>query len=286
MTTADWMKECWDHIKSREIWRVILPGTHNSGVFSAWNTIAVRNQDKNIGEQLDGGIRAFDIRVMKGHGTYVMHHDIYYPPDDSQHLIPALDQIAAFVAAHDHEVLVINLSAGAGSDLTVDDYPGVRQTVLDRLESKLIAWNPYGSYTLESIHATGKNIVLISAIGKEPGKEVLFWDAGEDFMKSTWDGFQSDFWITPDEKIGRLKPHVYDGLRNPPKRFLWADCEIWTINIYNAASAWTNPNLPSWFNEWASDSQASGAMNIFGVDFFEAPDNQIVNTIVALNGAR
>ena len=45
---SNWMRYIWDHIKAREMWRILLPGTHNSGVFSALNTWPVRCQDKTF----------------------------------------------------------------------------------------------------------------------------------------------------------------------------------------------------------------------------------------------
>lgn len=284
MSNENWMENLWGDIRGREIWRVALPGTHNSGAFSAWNSICVRNQDKNIGEQLNGGIRCFDVRVTNGHGTFVMHHSGHYPPNDSQNLKPALEQMKSFVNAHSSEVFIVWMTPGDGTSLKESQWPDVRKMVLDELEDHLVPWNQADSYTLENIRNQGKNIILLSGVGEEPGKEELFWNVETvNFIKDTWASYQSDCGKTPEEKIKWLKPHIEDALRSPPKRFLYASCMIWTINLYDAARQWTNPRLSSWMAEWVVDPDLQGGMNIFAFDFYNVWDSQVVNTVIALN---
>jgi hypothetical protein len=55
-------------------------------------------KDIDIAGQLDGGIRAFDIRVMRADGAHVMHHAGITSPGEE--LGTALDQFAAFASAH------------------------------------------------------------------------------------------------------------------------------------------------------------------------------------------
>lgn len=285
MSNDNWMENIWDCIKEKEIWRVALPGTHNSGVFSAWNTIGVRNQDKDIGEQLTGGIRSFDIRVTNGHDTFVMHHSGAYPPNDSQNLKPALEQMRSFAVKHPYEIFVVRLSPGHGSSLKESEWPCLREMILNELENHLVPWDSSNSYTLADIKNSGKNIILLSGVGKQAGKESLFWDNNQNFLKDTWEGYQSDFFPTPTEKINWLKLHIEDALRHPPRRFLYSSCMIWTINLYDAAKQWTNPQVCSWISQWAIDPDLKDGMNIFAFDFFDVWDNQVVNTIIAINKA-
>src|SRR5574337_1400818 len=116
MDTANWMRDIWDQIKRREIWRILLPGSHDSGAFSWMNATPVRTQDKNIQEQLEGGIRVFDIRVTEAiPSVFVMHHGGFYPwiiVDRSQFLNTALEQMKSFASEHDHEIFVVRLSPG------------------------------------------------------------------------------------------------------------------------------------------------------------------------------
>ncbi len=284
MKTEHWMKELWDEIKAREIWHVKLPGTHNSGVFSDANTIGVRNQALNIGGQLAGGIRAFDIRVTRNNsGTFVMHHSGNYPSDDSQYVEPALKQMKEFVSVHSYEIFVVRLSAGYLSNLEEKDYPALRAMVLKYLEPCLVPWDLAHSYTLENIKNEDKNIILISSVGKQREREALFWDDNDSILRDTWESYQSDFWPTPEEKINWLKPHIAKALTTPRSRFLWASSMIWTINLFDAAIQYANPKLCDWLLEWVIDPAHNAGMNIFGVDFFHVLDNRVVNTLVALN---
>lgn len=285
---ANWMGELWEHLEDRCIWHVMLPATHNSGVFSALNTIGVRNQDRSIGEQLQGGVRAFDIRVMKGHGTYVMHHNGLYPPDGSQHLEPALQQMKEFAAAHPREIMVVRL---AGDRLNNDarDIKLVRDMLLRYLEPHLVPYvgaDPQ-AYLLRKIREQNKNIVLLlSKCGQGCGPKNLFWPKG--MLEDTWDGFQSDCCITPAEKMRRLKPHIEGYLRKreekePKQGFLYKSGLIWTINIYHAATFIVGPPLCQWLDEWSKNPALSPYMNIVAVDFFNTNNSQVIGKIVELN---
>jgi hypothetical protein len=278
------MRDLWSDLSDREIWQVLLPGTHNSGVFSALNTIGVRTQDRRIGEQLADGIRSFDIRVtQKNDDTYVMHHSGSYPPNSSQDLDPALDEMAAFVDAHESEIFIVRLSAGYGSNIVPDGYPALRKKVLDKLSGTLVPWSSTDSYKLSEIKAKDRNIILISSVGKETGSDDLFWSDSTDFLKDTWGEYQSECGPTPRKKLDWLKPHLEDALRNPPARFLYASCMIWTINLHDAAQEWTNPEVCSWLGSWSLEPGLRGGMNIFAVDYYNVWDSQVVNTVVALN---
>lgn len=286
MDAANWMRDLWSDLSDREIWHVLLPGTHNSGVFSALNTIGVRNQDRRIGEQHADGIRSFDIRVTeKGDGTYVMHHSGSYPPNDSQNLGPALDEMTSFTDAHESEIFVVRLSAGSGSKIGESGYPALRKYVLDKLAGSLVPWSPTDSYKLSAIKAKDRNIIVISSIGQQEGSESLFWSDTTDILKDTWESYQSDCGPTPREKLDWLKPHLENALRNPPTRFLYASSMIWTINLHDAAQEWANPELCSWISSWCLEPRLRGGMNIFAVDYYNVWDHQVVNTVVALNRA-
>ncbi len=289
MDTANWMRDLWSNLSAREIWDVLLPGTHASGCFSALNTIGVRTQDKTIGEQLNGGIRCFDIRVTKRGGVYLMHHDGNYPAGESQALLPALEEMASFAKEHDHEIFIVRLETGYGSNIGESEYEALREKVLEKLASYLVSWNANSSFTLSSIQSTGRSIILISKIGAQKGKENLFWSAGSSIFVDTWEEFQSECKPTPTEKLEWLKPHVEKALKSPPERFLYASCMIWTVNLLDAAKEWTNPALSSWLGQWSVNPDLRAGMNIFVVDFFDVWDSQVVSTIVALNrtqGAR
>ena len=62
---ANWMENLLRFIPafgSKQLYEVALPGTHDSGCYTSTFTLYGRAQDQNIKEQLEGGIRYFDLR--------------------------------------------------------------------------------------------------------------------------------------------------------------------------------------------------------------------------------
>lgn len=277
---SDWMKQQWDLIKSRPIWRIAIPGTHNSGVYTGGAAFA--NQERNIGEQLEGGIRALDIRVKENWGQYIMHHNGYppWPIGDAQRFDDALDQIGSFVTNHEYEIVVVLLTPGSGSNLKPDDEK-VRSMVLERLEPRLVPWDPASTYTPEAIRSTGKNAILLSEFTRVPGKEALFWDIGTT-LRHTWDPYQSDVLKTPEDKRQWLEKHLHDAMPQPRSYFLWGDAQVYTLDLPQGAVD-TNRLLRGWLAEWATDPSVKKGWNIFAVDYF---DDETVQAIVDLNSVR
>lgn len=67
----DWMKKIPDDALLSEL---ALPGTHDSCTFTAWTDI-VRTQSITFSEQLEFGIRFFDIRIRHTSNKFALHHD-------------------------------------------------------------------------------------------------------------------------------------------------------------------------------------------------------------------
>ena len=297
MGRSNWMEECWESIKNREIWNVILPGTHNSGTFNDDNTTGCRCQDINIGDQLQGGIRYLDIRVMKWNDQYVMHHEGHHVTNGTQDLQPALEQMAQFAINNPYEIFIVHLDSGYKSNLTDNDKTAVKLMFYNYLSYRLVPYYNYLSsqsvplkaesiYTLAKIKESNKNIILLSSIGGLDTAKELFWCNSLDFF-DTWEECQtSDInYPTPKAKMAWLKPHIEQALKSPKTfRFLCASCMIWTINLRYAAEFITNNTVSDWIIEWANDPL--NKMNIFLFDFFEICNNKVVDTIITLNKLR
>lgn len=212
-----------------------------------------------------------------------MHHSGGYVENNSQDLEPALKQMKSFALSHPYEIFVVQIIPGYNSNLKPGHF-NVSRMILSILGDRLVPYYLSNSHSLENIKAMNKNIVLLSGFGSFGEGYLSFWNYNdENIRKSTWDDYQSNGEHTPSEVIAWLKPHIEDKLRNPPKRFHVATCLMATINLWNAAVAWVNPNIASWLIEWANNPDLLKGMNIFEVDFFDGGDSQVVNRIIALN---
>lgn len=70
----NWMKDIRDDTL---LSKLALPGTHDSGTFTSHSNI-VKTQTINFAEQLNYGIRFFDIRIRHTRNKFALHHDRVY----------------------------------------------------------------------------------------------------------------------------------------------------------------------------------------------------------------
>ncbi|MBE1161149.1 hypothetical protein [Dyella acidiphila] len=100
----------------RPLNRITLPGTHDSGCYvdQTWSNFLSKTQMQDIGTQLQGGIRYFDIRPkFLGNGQFVTYHGGLYEGGMLTGAGGILQQIQAYFAglqANDRELAILNIS--------------------------------------------------------------------------------------------------------------------------------------------------------------------------------
>ncbi len=294
----NWMTDQWERLKGRLIYDVILPATHNSGIYSWLNSICVRNQTEGILAQLKGGVRGFDIRVTKsGDGPYLMHHNGYVPFDGSQQLEPALQELKDFATAHPKEILVVRLDPACGTRLvdTPEERAKLRKKVLDYLESRLVWWDPglsyRNNYTLENIHSGGKNIIVFSSYCRHQEPDHFWVNHPENpaWLDNTYlyaiQGHRPG--MLPEAQVAELKPHLerYLQRRPNPRQFLYMDCSVYNIfpGVVANAGLVVHPALCNWLDEWSNRPAWLNNLNIVAIDNFLANGSAVVDKLIALN---
>ena len=290
MDRSHWMKDLWDQIKVRKPWQILLPGTHNSGIYSALNTVWVRNQDMDIGAQLNAGIRWFDLRVTKAPPPVLtFHHSGYFPPSSEQAVLGAFEQIHNFAQANDHEVFALNLCAGYGSTLRAEDAAELRNTAIDWFQEWLVPADFWPDCTLENIVNAGKRIIVLSGLAPDPDpqKAGLMWDnRGGQYSWTTWDGYQSGGKHTLDERLAFIRNRVSTSLAQRVQardsRFFCADCMAYEGAAGTSCAPTVNSHVGTWIDAWSKDISINFAMNVFSVDFFEQGAD-IVGKLLELN---
>lgn len=102
--------------QTRPLHRITLPGTHDSGCYrdQTWSNFLSKTQMQDIGAQLQGGIRYFDIRPKNlGGGQFVTYHGGLYEGGMLTGPGGILQQIQAYFAgllAQDRELVILNIS--------------------------------------------------------------------------------------------------------------------------------------------------------------------------------
>lgn len=108
LVTNEWMKALSDSLPLN---RISIPGTHDSGALEGGE--AFQTQDITISEQLEAGVRCFDIRLKAcddgGLGVYhsIVFQDAYWEAD----LLPTF---ITFLKAHPTEALIVMVKKEGG----------------------------------------------------------------------------------------------------------------------------------------------------------------------------
>ena len=104
---SKWMRNIRDDV---ELCELALPGTHNSGTFTngsleffadKWKT-----QILNFKEQLNYGIRVFDIRIKQSNNRFELYHDIV---DLKLYFEDFLKEVVSFLKSHNLETVLFRL---------------------------------------------------------------------------------------------------------------------------------------------------------------------------------
>lgn len=95
----DWMNEIKDETYLHQ---VVIPGSHDAGS-SGMNWLG-ETQNYSIKEQLELGVRYFDLRVNDNNGKLVIYHSII----NGQEFIPILEDIKEFIKNHPSEILLLD----------------------------------------------------------------------------------------------------------------------------------------------------------------------------------
>jgi hypothetical protein len=123
VSDATWMDDLTPCLQNHKLSQIVIPGSHDSLTYDfGFGYLGyATTQDENITAQLNGGMRAFDIRVgwadgQNGWGYYAEHGIIYSSDLD---LPSVLTSIAAWATqpGHQHEIIRLGLSInqnGAG----------------------------------------------------------------------------------------------------------------------------------------------------------------------------
>jgi hypothetical protein len=117
VSDATWMDDLTPCLQNHKLSQIVIPGSHDTLTYG-FGPVAylgyATTQDEDITAQLDGGMRAFDVRVgwnygNNGWGYYAEHGSVYSP---TLELPSVLTSIAAWAnqPGHEHEIIRLSLS--------------------------------------------------------------------------------------------------------------------------------------------------------------------------------
>lgn len=178
ITMKNWMK--YRTSDNQLISSVSIPGTHNSGATGAGGITAFgrdKCQDRQVYQQLDDGIRYFDLRVKVVKNDPLIYHGTYY---QNQNLAYIISSIAYFLKNNPSEFVMVQFKEeGKPENSSKSTYQAIRE---------LMEYEAKGMYTQEGYR--------MPRVGDVRGKIVSFKrnDEGFGFKLNFRDNSGNDDW--------------------------------------------------------------------------------------------
>jgi hypothetical protein len=129
----NWMGDLPDAIRSKTLRDIVIPGSHDAGMYCNVPEGA-KTQDQTIYEQLQGGIRYFDIRVMSGDPQKIYHGSSGAYVCDSVDTV--MGDVKRFMQEGHKELVILKLShfLNFGDCKVTGEYHRLRASITDRLD--------------------------------------------------------------------------------------------------------------------------------------------------------
>lgn len=105
---ANWMKERLARLGNVTLKNLVLPASHDAGMYTAGISVMGKTQELSVGGQLEYGIRYFDLRPKYDAGDDRI--DIHHGPVEGPPLSEVLADIAAFAAGDRRELCIFDFS--------------------------------------------------------------------------------------------------------------------------------------------------------------------------------
>jgi len=187
--TSDWLK---DYSETRITDLKVIPGTHNSGAISSRNALVApaflwaKNQWRSLSEQMNFGIRFFDLRVSpvtdsEGQVSLSLSHHFI----TSITLESALSDIRSFLSSNPSEFMMVHVRIDSSVRANHDQRVELVSLLHSQITKHLPTYPPQsvnGSQSLANVRVkdvAGKAIIITEGdvISKAPkfSGDSLFW---------------------------------------------------------------------------------------------------------------
>jgi hypothetical protein len=194
-----WMSQLFPWIKSKKLWEITMPGSHDSLSYACKKGISdknqlqtlsgiVRAQDKNLTEQMNLGARYFDLRFRKFGTHYVGHHGAVNCTDVS--LTDVMQNLYDFLTVPEHlyEVVIVKIdvedknNVSENRDAVAAELIRVLGPIIMKQEPNWML--PFGQLPLNGtptvipFHAPSQNLLILwsTVPAAFAGSNIKVWD--------------------------------------------------------------------------------------------------------------
>lgn len=214
---SNWMSEVSDN---QEIRKMSIPGTHDSGATHSIVDIAGKCQDLSIKEQLNIGVRLFDIRLQMVNNTFKIVHDFV---DQKLSLKSVVEDFSSFIRTHKDEFLLISIKQDYSSVNSTLGFEELLKQYLNPYQDVFTYSNEIPTYLKD---ARGK-IYIIDRYGMSIGVSASSWSDNTTFENDNF--YVQDYYCinNVEEKINCIDSTLNYSKNNHTKLTLnFASCYI------------------------------------------------------------
>jgi hypothetical protein len=309
-----WMADLGSKLAGRKLNEILLPGTHDSGTYSIpptgsdlspdngqlykWRVLLkllqinivgpiaksiiagwARVQDRNITEQLEGGVRYFDLRLCGSGDDFYIVHGMWGAKIDK-----ILDSVEAFIASHPKEIVLLDVNHFYDADDARCCALAAR--ISSRFGHRLVPRDVKASAQLSTLWNSQQQVLVLFDNAAAVNAYATIWPSAASFVAGQpWndDRVISDVKAIStflDEELKELEKNRPGN----PDRFTRIGATFTTNNMttlgYGHLYKVTETTAPE-VMKWLLAHGSSSALNIVNTDFFELASQ--VDTIVSQN---
>ena len=172
---SSWMGQLPD---DRSLSRLSIPGSHDSGATLSVADLSGKCQDSSIGEQLNFGVRFFDVRLKNYRDSLYVYHGFI---NENQTFSHVLSQMTAFLGAHPTEGILLSAKKEQSDSEASESFEQVLQKEIAKAPNLWLI----GRDLPANLGAIRGKITLIS---RYPGNSIGLDAYGDEAWKSDVDG--------------------------------------------------------------------------------------------------
>jgi hypothetical protein len=162
---SNWIGDMLPSIGTKTLGDIVVPGSHDAGMYCGGDNLG-QTQDHNLYEQLQDGVRYFDLRVKDGDPQLIYHGSIgKVPLSTCQAVDTVMGDVKKFMEEGHNEVVVLKFShfLGFGECTTsTRQYMRLQETITDNLGTWMYKGDTRPSdVALNNLTSGGKVVVVV-----------------------------------------------------------------------------------------------------------------------------
>lgn len=260
-----WMEQYQPCIGKLKLTELTLPGSHDAGTYRADGITQpwVQTQYLSLLQQLEQGVRAFDVRLMidgTGDNRFQFCHGDYLT---NLSFVDGVQQINNFLDQAGREIVIMDFHRFEGS-WSETDYKDLAALIQRKFSNGRLIPKTMKDTTLDEILAgSGRVVIGLGEWSNAPKATVQWMEANTTF----WTNAVEQYWCgTSVTTWGYVKDYMDGVLKNvtAPKDHLWA---LMAQYNYNFSSVGKPANIPTELASYFAGDHGLRA-NIIDVDWW------------------